>query len=1625
LLMSQKECINEQGESYEIGIDGWYLEGQAYAALSGGVDVYVDILVYDDWYNIFTINAGALMQVALPDPNWMKANIAGSYSILDGLIQGDFDAEFEVGEKCETQQTPLDPSELIAHIQIISEVKPAGSQPIAVVPANREIIAVATCAIPINSILDFSENSSDGLQLRPVMKNISISNSPKGEWRYLNAAGYSVGPDGQYEVIEFVSSALLETKNYKINVTTNWEQRTNADLNWRPVKKDGVGIPSEVDQGTFFGGPKPDYLTDEDLLAAWPNTKTLNHPIEENPEGTGLALKMDGWGHLFNPVREVNGKEYQYDFYLRIRDMSIQTGGTNEDGDPLGEIIFQEPLQAIPEQPAWGEEVAQIIEFVVTDCGGTGVIQIITKILGTKCYLPKTGSNIKQPGKNEAWTSSNNNNTDPNNKISNVGLAQYSWDFGGVNHNDLAVRRGLVESQNIGFPDFSHVLQPSQVYEIEIVGIPQLEEEYQVVASTNEAAGTNVTDEITASGQAYTITQVSAAVVGQFEGVPEKPIYSYRFATSQYSDFITKLQNSTLGAISFRNDDDDNWTYNDFGQFYSDINNIVYNSTLVDDNADYGITTIENPEGFDLYEDRRLIINSTPDVHFDWKWYGNPKKRYNEYTSYYTAFNEDPVGIRGDRQLTDLNGLTSKPTNNNLSYFTFFHRWADLQTKMDDLMNKVYDRLYYGQRSLNIKFRDGLYFKEYDYAEVYYIGISTTPSRFAFIKNHSDGTYLIQSPSGRYLGPSLNIATTNFPMYHFTLTQEQANTPLYSFSLGGQVTYPNMIIEPYDQPFVRPYNRDDYFDLKYEMPGFGSVNLSWNGPGNTEVGTLTGDYSGRYYIRNAASGRYVFGDISDEGTTIYSFFSNENDNDDYSISRSNLGGENGGPFLLDKQDDGSVFIIVGEQYLYEDPFTKVVSWTATNNSAYNRFYLDQSRVAIPEDLNGTYRIQCAASGRYLYKGDDIMLSFTAENKGALSSYTIFRQSGDYFHIKTDGKYIRAVENANQWSYQLSTNTADGDEFLFDLEKKGSSYHIKNKASGEYLYEKFDLNFGPEHHALLSSVAPIDGNYAKFNLVSTTYTDPQDLSDEYYIRVKGSGNYIYGDGEKIASKLEVSNSFVLKRLDGEYKYEIWDTSTGNRLFKDGNEVATISSIGEDYEHKLLGVDDYFRIQINDKFLYETYDLTAGNKIYCSSWGAWNELDDAQFYLERAGNFVVQQAGQQNAALDFDGVDDFVNCGNSIDLSNKSFAIEFWAKRNAVSANNFIAFQGDNSLNQGLHIGFRWNNKFTFAFYGNDLNVNDSYSDQSWHHWACVYDQNNNTRTIYRDGVKVEEDYPDVSYSGTGDLFVGKLLTGGYFNGQLDEVRIWNTSRTSAQIQAQMNQELTGVQEGLTAYYNFNEGTPCGDNNSITELTDLTGFNNNGTLNGFSSSNGCTSNFVPYTPTAYNDPSSLIFDGDGNEYTSVEIGAQTWLAQNLRTMKYHDGTAISQGASWYNSDQQYEDPYGILYSWNALNQQGKNPCPLGWHIPSDTEWTILIDFYEARDDYNNLISGGSSGFEAQLGGLRTDGQFENLELQGLYWTSTQKSLEGPSAWIYKFNAYNNNIYRRFILKSEWSSCRCIKD
>ncbi|MEQ9624237.1 LamG-like jellyroll fold domain-containing protein [Coleofasciculus chthonoplastes] len=169
--------------------------------------------------------------------------------------------------------------------------------------------------------------------------------------------------------------------------------------------------------------------------------------------------------------------------------------------------------------------------------------------------------------------------------------------------------------------------------------------------------------------------------------------------------------------------------------------------------------------------------------------------------------------------------------------------------------------------------------------------------------------------------------------------------------------------------------------------------------------------------------------------------------------------------------------------------------------------------------------------------------------------------------------------------------------------------------------------------------------------------------------------------------------------------------------------------------------------------------------------------------------------------------YINCGDEINLANSSFTIELWAKRNELEGLQCLIGQGEATPNHALSIGFRDSNNFFMTFWENAIDTPTQYDDCNWHHWACTYDSETKTQTVYCDGQLVASRTATSDTFAQGNFYIGSRFDlQNQFNGCIADVRIWDMARTPEQIRATMHQPLTGQEAGLIRYWPLNQIQP---------------------------------------------------------------------------------------------------------------------------------------------------------------------------------------------------------------------------
>ena len=195
---------------------------------------------------------------------------------------------------------------------------------------------------------------------------------------------------------------------------------------------------------------------------------------------------------------------------------------------------------------------------------------------------------------------------------------------------------------------------------------------------------------------------------------------------------------------------------------------------------------------------------------------------------------------------------------------------------------------------------------------------------------------------------------------------------------------------------------------------------------------------------------------------------------------------------------------------------------------------------------------------------------------------------------------------------------------------------------------------------------------------------------------------------------------------------------------------------------------------------------------------------------------------------------------------------------------------------------------------------------------------------------------------------------------------------------------------------------------------------------------------------------VADVDGNQYQTVKIGMQEWMAKNLTTTKYNDGTPIAEitnsqlwqtdiNGAWcyYDNNANNESDHGRLYNWYAI-ENIKNVCPAGWKVPTVVEFKYLIDsighpnggqLKEVGLDYwnsPNKDASNATGWSGRGSGYRQDdGTFISINNMANYWTQDEIQSTPTFAQYFILSANSGSLGYDPRDKGAGKSIRCLKE
>ncbi len=271
-------CSNRGGD--QIGINGWYANGQAYVYLQGELGIKIKLFFIKKKIPIIKAGAAALLQAKGPNPFWIRGYLGGYYNLLGGLVKGKFRFKLEFGEECK-----LADESVLGGMKIIADLTPKNDA------SDVDIFAVpqATFAFPVNKSIVIPEDDGDHTYKIVVDKFTIVDENGKeieGNIEYEKVA----------DVANFVSSDILPP-NQKLKVLLEVSFLEKKNGLYQVLTVDGKKA-TEKEERSFVTGTAPTTIPLRNILYAYPVVEQHNYYIGEADKGY-IKLKR-GQDYLFD-----------------------------------------------------------------------------------------------------------------------------------------------------------------------------------------------------------------------------------------------------------------------------------------------------------------------------------------------------------------------------------------------------------------------------------------------------------------------------------------------------------------------------------------------------------------------------------------------------------------------------------------------------------------------------------------------------------------------------------------------------------------------------------------------------------------------------------------------------------------------------------------------------------------------------------------------------------------------------------------------------------------------------------------------------------------------------------------------------------------------------------------------------------------------------------------------------------------------------------------------------------------------------------------------------------------------------------------------------------------------------
>ncbi len=270
--------------SGQVGINGWYANGQSYAYLQGEIGIKLNLLFIKKKIPILTAGAAVLMQTKLPNPTWFRGYVGGRFSVLGGLVKGNFRIKVELGHQCEfLNGAPLD------GLKIIADINPIDNS------SNVDVFTISQVGfnMKVNEPFEFEDDEGLGTY-RINLKEFKITDNG-------SEIPGTISWNANKDLLSFTPSEILPPETQlNLTVTVSFDQLENGT--WK-VMKEGGKEALETETRTFTTGVAPDYIPLTNVVYSYP-VIDQKYFYKNEYENAYVKLRI-GQSYLFN-VEEYN-----------------------------------------------------------------------------------------------------------------------------------------------------------------------------------------------------------------------------------------------------------------------------------------------------------------------------------------------------------------------------------------------------------------------------------------------------------------------------------------------------------------------------------------------------------------------------------------------------------------------------------------------------------------------------------------------------------------------------------------------------------------------------------------------------------------------------------------------------------------------------------------------------------------------------------------------------------------------------------------------------------------------------------------------------------------------------------------------------------------------------------------------------------------------------------------------------------------------------------------------------------------------------------------------------------------------------------------------------------------------